>query len=78
MSYWVDFEGRASACINVFSEAEALKVAAELGGGAKPIRARQLPYTADPQLGKRWEAWCYSPLECVGRSSCPKRRACSE
>lgn len=40
-----------------------------------------LPYSASPVIGpgaKKAYTLCYTPDECAGRSSCPKRRACSE
>lgn len=75
MSYWIEFADRPPACVNKYNERDALQEAAKHG---KPVKASRLPYTADPQIGDRMEAWCYSPKECQGRSSCPKRYACSE
>lgn len=41
---------------------------------------KELPYEAAPRIdgGLSVMPLCYSPKECAGRSSCPKRRSCSE
>lgn len=39
-----------------------------------------LPYACSPQIHDEFNSLplCYSPKTCVGRTSCPKRIACSE
>lgn len=44
------------------------------------IERKSLPYGASPSFGSgdRGGNFCYTPRECAGRSSCPKRYSCSE
>lgn len=78
--WWVKFEDGKSACVNTEwneDEDRALLLASE-ATGLVALSAKELPYTASPQIGaKRTEAWCHSPEKCAGHSSCPNRYACS-
>ena len=50
-------------------------------GEAVTLESRKrLPYGASPSFGSGDHGghFCYTPRECAGRSSCPKRYACSE
>lgn len=47
--------------------------------GEEPVAIDVLPYAANPLKGPyRDMTFCYTPHDCKGRTSCPKRRACSE
>ena len=55
--------------------------------GEDIVKCGRLPYGADPALnvivypsGQRSTDgyFCFAPARCVGHSSCPRRRACSE
>lgn len=51
------------------------------GKGVSVTNCQALPYDASPVIGpgaKNAYTLCYSPNECAGHGSCPKRRACSE
>jgi len=75
--YWVKFSDRPNSCIDAENETEALELAAKHGSGAEIVGT--LPYPAPPRLEKhtRCPDFCYSPNDCVGHGSCPKRRSCS-
>jgi hypothetical protein len=56
------------------------RVAEQLRPGKTVRDMDGLPYDASPML-KAYPGCmtlCYTPHQCKGRSSCPKRRACSE
>lgn len=76
--FWATFKGRKSGCIEASSESEARVQAEKLGAVAT---ISKLPYPAVPRLSELKSDcpdFCYSPAECQGRGSCPKRYACSE
>jgi len=75
--FWVEFDNRASGTIEANNEFAALQLANNFG---KPRRARVIPYPADPRIvvDSDCPSFCHSPRKCVGRTSCPMRRACSE
>jgi len=58
----------------------AVKTLAQEITGKIPVYVKRLPYPANPRLGKQSNcpAFCYSPKQCAGHSSCPKSYACSE
>lgn len=85
MPWWVDFEGRASACVESYDGEDAARKLAEELGGAPVKQIRPLPYPANPRLNSIHHgaygpcpSFCYSPTICAGRGSCPKSYACSE
>lgn len=86
MQYWwitfVQVEGNvnpAATCVAAESEEKARELAST--GGCVVDTCKILPYPADPMLNpgdSNCPAFCWTPQECAGRTSCPKRRACSE
>lgn len=76
--YWVEFEDETAGTVNATSEEDALMKAAMLHG--EPVKASILPYGADPRLddASRGGDFCFTPEQCKGRTSCPRRYACSE
>lgn len=50
------------------------------GQGVTVISRQTLPYGSTPAFGSGGQGghFCYTPAQCAGRSSCPKRYACSE
>lgn len=80
--FWVRFSARKPACVEAPNKSEAHDIAAKLTGEV-PTSVERLPYPAEPRLNPEmnspvWPSFCHSPSECVGRSSCPQRYACSE
>lgn len=91
ISYWLTFADGSQACCEGESEFDAKRIAENLtgkkvaGGEYRDIAAKRLPYPASPivwqfdhPVSGKCPPFCYSPTTCVGRSSCPKSRACSE
>lgn len=85
MAYWVDFEGRESACVESRDGKEAARKLAEELGGAPVKQIRPLPYPANPRLNRIPQgeygpcpSFCFDPRNCAGRGSCPKSYACVE
>ena len=79
--HWVTFADRKSGFIET-AKGEDVRAIAETFGTVKAIDI--MPYPADPIL-RRPEGdknpcppFCYTPLQCKGRGSCPKSYACSE
>ncbi|HEY3498027.1 MAG TPA: hypothetical protein VGK73_25185 [Polyangiaceae bacterium] len=76
--FWIDFTEGKGACLGAANEGEALALATKLAGRTA-VRARLLPYAADPLLNRdAGTSLCFDPEHCAGFSSCPKRYACSE
>ncbi len=77
MPWWVVFaDGKKSRC---FEGAEAdVRTRAAAIGEVKSVWV--LPYPADPREEPMSEcpSFCFSPTTCAGRTSCPKKYACSE
>lgn len=76
--FWIDFEDRASACIEAKTKEEALALAAAFG---KPKSADVLPYPRTPRLGAKSDcpSFCFGDLrDCLGRTACPRRHACDD
>lgn len=46
--------------------------------GSQVVNMKTLPYAASPLLLGSDMTLCYSPTECAGRTSCPKRRSCCD
>jgi hypothetical protein len=88
---WIKFEDGTGGCViqppgfdGLLGAEEAMQIATEITG-KKAISCEALPYAAGPVLNRKddWPpGWamtlCFSPEECRGHSSCPKRYACSE
>lgn len=63
--------------VNAPTSIEALDMARAYGKDA--VSAKRIPYPAGTQLNPgKMISLCWDPHNCAGRSSCPKRRACSE
>lgn len=90
-SYWLTFTDGSKACCQGQTEYDAKQIAEKLtgkkvtGGEWKDIGAKILPYPASPVIWQldhpvsgKCPAFCTSPEQCGGRTSCPKSYACSE
>jgi hypothetical protein len=78
--FWVRFDGHSPACVEDVSK-EAAKAQAEKLTGKAVTSIETLPYPAKPRISEKQSEcpdFCYSPEQCKGRTSCPKRYACSE
>lgn len=90
-TYWVTATGGHSlltaqrrnqgVCVFATTEQEARKRAADAGMLVNSVH--RIPYPAEPQLNPADNTsgcppFCYTPTECLGRSSCPHGPACSE
>lgn len=74
--WWVSFKVGKSLCY-YGTRTDVEKRAAERG---VVLSIDTLPYPAEPMEPpvSKCPAFCYTPNECKGRTSCPKRYACSE
>ena len=83
-AYWVKIDrgGKTPGayCVEASSIIEIPAIVAQAFQDAAIQRIQMLPYPAMPRIGVQSgvPAFCYSPNECAGRASCPKRYACSE
>jgi len=90
-SYWLTFTDGSRGCCDGQNEYDAKRIAEKItgktvaGGQYRDIAAKILPYPANPNIWQfdhpvsgKCPKFCYSPEECAGGSSCPKRYACSE
>ena len=77
--YWVTFKQGPAACVEAKSEEEAMRIGTE-ASGREAAKAMTLPYPAGPRLGIKSDcpSFCWTPYECVGRTCCPKNRACDD
>jgi len=77
--YWVEFKNHKPGTVDANDEAEAKEIASAITKD-EVISASILPYGAHPRLDKanRGGDFCFDPEQCKGRSSCPRRYACSE
>ena len=86
--YWIRFKNQKPGCVEAENEQEARKLASEITG-SEVENIDRIPYPADPRLntyeylfgdGKKsvCPSFCYTPMQCLGRGSCPKSYACSE
>lgn len=66
-------------CVEAKDVEEAKKIT-EKETGIKVEEVKFLPYPGGKRVGtmSNCPSFCYTPSECAGRSSCPKRYACSE
>ena len=77
--FWINFTNRGSACIEAKDEPAALEEAAKHGTGATV--AGVLPYPREPRLGTKGgcPSFCWGPIgECLGKTACPRNRACND
>ena len=88
-TYWLTFtDGSNGACsgLNPYDAkiiAEKFTGKTVAGGKYDNIEAKTLPYPTSPMIWQfdhpvhgKCPSFCYTPKECAGRTSCPKRRAC--
>lgn len=84
MFWWVDYKGGAG-----FIEADGAPEAraiAEKVTGKEVVRARPIPYPAEPIIFQGpgrpgvgpCPPFCYAPAQCAGRTACPKNPSCSD
>ena len=87
-SYWIKFKDRAPGCVEADDETAAM-VAARVATIGLPISAMILPYPAEPRLitkmykdsrGHEYNipSFCFTPEQCCGKTSCPRRHSCVE
>lgn len=77
--YWVTWSGRAAATVNAKTRDEARTIAEAAAPGVSDVR--QLPYPRSPQLNQPpngCPSFCFGRNECLDKTACPQRRACSE
>lgn len=81
--FWATFEGRSGGEFVYAMEGgeAAARAIAEQKGAV--VSLKTLPYPSkdlppDARFPQGFPGFCYSPGQCAGRSSCPKRYACSE
>lgn len=75
MYWWITFSDRNGGCVEG-TEDEARLIASKFG---TVLAVERLPYAASPYLHPiDAPPFCYSPMWCKGRLSCPKQYACSE
>lgn len=81
MNFWVKFKDGSAGYVEADSAEIAMAVGKEKTG-KEAKSAERIPYPASPIIyqsaGDPCPPFCYTPNECVGRSSCPHRYACSE
>jgi len=75
--FWVQFDNRASGTIQAKDEAEARTEGEKLG---KVRQVDVIPYPRSPVLvgDRKTPAFCFGKDECLGRTSCPRSRACDD
>ena len=84
-AYWVEFKDGTAGCCEGQSAYDAGIIAAHLTNKEVDHDPEVLPYPASPLIWQfdhpkhgKCPAFCSSPSQCKGRSSCPKSYACSE
>ena len=90
-AFWLTFTDGSEACCEGQNEYDAKRIAEHFtgktvaGGKYENIEAKPLPYPANPiiwafehPISGRTPTFCFTPKECVGRSSCPRNRACND
>lgn len=77
--FWIKFSHHAPGCVDAENADEAKRIAKE-ETGHEATSAQVLPYPAPPRIHTQSDcpAFCYTPGECAGRTSCPKRRSCDD
>ena len=76
--WWITFSGQAGGSVVGVPEAEARDIASAHG---TVTSVHQLPYPRRPVLNPapgQCPAFCYGTAECLGKTACPNRYACSE
>lgn len=84
MHCWVKFSDGSEGYCEGVNEYDVKRISEHLTG-KEALEIKVLPYPADPIIWQfchpvygKCPPFCYTPTECAGRTSCPKRRACSE
>lgn len=90
--YWITFTDGTQGYCQGSGAYDAVQIAEKLTGKTAVVGDNKwqpdipkLPYPANPVIWQldhpvsgKCPPLCYSPNECKGRTSCPKRQACSE
>lgn len=78
MNFWIKFtDGYAGSCSATDEQAARDKAISETGKDIESVKV--LPYPARPIIGEcAVPAFCYTPTQCAGNTSCPKRYSCVE
>jgi hypothetical protein len=90
-TFWITFTDGSEACCQGLSEYHTKQLAEHLtgkkvgGGPYKCLTMKPLPYPAEPCIWKYTDpiipacpSFCFDPKQCAGRTSCPRRYACTE
>lgn len=81
MPYWVVFEDGDKGCVELGIATGIPKNLTEIAFQKKVKSIDHIPYPAQPRLGpvkSDCPSFCFTPEQCVGRSSCPRRYACND
>lgn len=89
--YWITFTDGSQGYCQGGSEYDAKTIAEKLtgktvgGGPWKDFTMKRLPYPANPIIWQldhpvngKCPAFCTSPKQCAGKTSCPQRHSCTE
>lgn len=89
--FWLTFTDGSNGYCEGGSEFDAKQIAEKLtgktvaGGQFHDIAAKKLPYPAKPIIWQldhpvtgKCPAFCHSPRQCAGRTSCPQSHSCTE
>lgn len=82
--FWITFDDGTRGCCEGQSEYDAKRIAAHVKG--KPVaKVEHIPYPAKPLIWQfdhpihgKCPDFCFTPQECVGRTACPRPRACND
>lgn len=90
-TFWVTFTDKSEGCCEGQDAFDCKRIAEKVtgkkvaGGEYKDFAIKELPYPANPIIWQfdhpchgKCPAFCHSPKTCAGKTSCPKRYACSE
>jgi hypothetical protein len=82
--FWLTFSDGSGGYCQGYDKTDAIKIAEKITGKTA-ADAKSLPYPGSPVI---WQidhpvygptpAFCISPKECAGRTSCPRRYSCVE
>lgn len=78
-AYWVQFQRLRPVCIEASDIDTAEVLAGEISGEPAAF-VNEIPYPSEPRIGKQSgiPSFCYRPMECLGKSSCPQAHACND
>jgi hypothetical protein len=89
--YWITFTDGSTGYCQGETNYDAKSIAEKLtgktvgGGPYKDFTIKPLPYPAKPVIWQfdhpvtgKCPPFCFSPVQCAGKTSCPKPYACSE